>query len=132
MSASDKFLVPGYQTDLRSSTSACHCVHHQAPPGTGLGWGDWDLYVMWQRYGRSVDKSWVKEGNWEPKSNTEDAFAQVVGGEHPSVKSAGHENNAKAKDWDGAPETLYQKFNPGSRPSNQRGGARGGPKPNRR
>ncbi|KAM6520760.1 hypothetical protein FSOLCH5_005540 [Fusarium solani] len=141
MSVSEEFLVPGEQTDVRSLTSNGHFIHHHPPPGIGLGWGDWDLYTEWQAHGRSVDKTWVPRGDWKPK--VEGEFAFVADSDDPSAEiivdrvivrpdnrnaqrniegALGHQ---RASSWDGAPETLYQKFNPGSRPDNQRGGTQG-------
>ncbi|RSL90890.1 hypothetical protein CDV31_015587 [Fusarium ambrosium] len=132
MSVSQEFLVPGEQTDVRSLTSHGHFIHHQAPPGIGLGWGDWDLYAEWQAHGRSVNRAWVTRGDWKPKFDHE--FTFVVDSEDPSVEIMGDTvpaeqdteeaepdaQNARAhrraSGWDGAPQTLYQKLN------NQRGG----------
>ncbi|RSL64840.1 hypothetical protein CEP53_003911 [Fusarium sp. AF-6] len=115
MSVSQEFLIPGEQTDVRSLTSRGHFIHHQAPPGIGLGWGPGS-----------------RGGDWKPKFDQE--FTFVVDSEDPSVEIMGDTvfaeqdieeaepdaQNARAhrraSSWDGAPQTLYQKLN------NQRGG----------
>ncbi|KAJ4323974.1 hypothetical protein N0V84_004066, partial [Fusarium piperis] len=151
MSVSEEFLVPGEQTDVRSLTSHGHFINHHAPPGTGLGWGGWDLYAEWQAHGRSVDKTWITRGGW--KSDFREEFTSVIDNEDPSVDIMGDTvpaepdtedagGHRRASSWDGAPQTLYQKFNPGSGLNNQRvraqewgrgdrggrgGGGRGGP-----
>ncbi|RSM14560.1 hypothetical protein CEP52_001153 [Fusarium oligoseptatum] len=122
MSVSQEFLVPGEQTDVRSLTSHGHFIHHQAPPGIGLGWGDWDLYAEWQAHGRSVNRTWVVRGDWKPKFDEE--FTFVVDSEDPSVEIMGDTvpaeqdtqeaepdaQNARAhrraSGWDVAPQTL--------------------------
>ncbi|RSL69194.1 hypothetical protein CEP54_002470 [Fusarium duplospermum] len=125
MSVSQEFLVPGEQADVQSLTSHGHFIHHPAPPGIGLGWGDWDLYAEWQAHGRSVNKAWVTRGDWKPKFDEE--FTFVIDNEDPSVEILGDTvpaepvteeaetdaQNARAhrrsSSWDGAPQTLYQK-----------------------
>ncbi|KAL6352912.1 hypothetical protein LRP88_13387 [Fusarium phalaenopsidis] len=112
MSVSQEFLVPDEQTDVRSLTSHGHFIHHQAPAEIGLGW------------------------DWKPKFDEE--FTFVLDSEDPSVEIMGDTvlaepaseeaqpatqngwGRRRASNWDGAPQTLYQKFNPGSRPNNQR------------
>ncbi|UPK96271.1 hypothetical protein LCI18_007206 [Fusarium solani-melongenae] len=84
MFVSEKFLVPGEQTDMQSLTSNGHFIHHHPPPGLGLGWGDWDLYTEWQAHGRSVDKTWVPRGDWKPK--VEGEFVFVADSYDPSAE----------------------------------------------
>ncbi|KAF4340107.1 hypothetical protein FBEOM_5967 [Fusarium beomiforme] len=67
ISVSKDFILPGHNTDTRSSTSRGHEIPHMRPPGEGAGWGGYDKFHAWQANGRSINKDWVDEGDWQEK-----------------------------------------------------------------
>ncbi|KAL2692093.1 hypothetical protein Neosp_002498 [[Neocosmospora] mangrovei] len=92
MSVSEEFLVPGEQTDVRSLTSNGHFIHHNPPPGIGLGWGDWDLYTEWQAHGRSLTPAPGPTTNEEePRDGLEEVRQPEAVVEDKEVKEVGVE-----------------------------------------
>ncbi|KAJ3544491.1 hypothetical protein NM208_g3020 [Fusarium decemcellulare] len=65
ISYSNTFVAPGARTDCRSSTSRGHHIVHPRETGSGAGWGGHDKYYEWQANGRSIDKSWPQDRNWD-------------------------------------------------------------------
>jgi len=51
-------------SERRSATSTGHIIKHSAPAHVGLGWGDYDLFIDWQSYGREIPKDAVEKKDW--------------------------------------------------------------------
>ncbi|CAJ0541065.1 Ff.00g078640.m01.CDS01 [Fusarium sp. VM40] len=79
ISISQEFIFPGDNTDTRSSTSRGHQIHHKRPPGVGAGWGGYDEFYEWQGNGRTINKDWVKPGNWENSEASRITFSNDNG-----------------------------------------------------
>lgn len=54
---------PWILTDMRSATSRGHLHKYRRPYGIGAGWGDYDLFYIWQSHGRRILLSMIPSQN---------------------------------------------------------------------
>lgn len=53
--------------ERRSATSIGHIQVRSRPAGVCVGWGEWDDFLVWQSYGRHVDKNIVPDPDPQPR-----------------------------------------------------------------
>ncbi|KAI1858518.1 uncharacterized protein JN550_012565 [Neoarthrinium moseri] len=89
--------------DPRTATHSAFVVTYPRPAGVGLGWGDYDSFIPWQRAGRQVKKNMVERKNWN--KGQEPLVLAKADDPSDTLVLAGKEENSNLK-------SLWEKLNP--------------------